>query len=519
MNNNKKERKSQLKAKRKKKKNRKDHRFEDFGTVAGSLFGPVGAVIGNAGGALIDSFTGHGDYTVKRNSLWKNGKMRRLNIDNNDRTFSHYEQVADYVVDSSSDDQIHSILLNPLNPQFAILNKMASLYQEYRPLGIVLQVLSTESPYAGAAPDLGVYAMGVNYDPEGSPPADYLGITQMSNSKISNGTSNLVFPIECSPSQSAVSKFYVSLNGEEPRLESQAVVYWTTQNMVVGARLQIFATYHYDFSKFRTQEEPASGIITAKICPTVPITSSNDYFNGGYSASGLNSHSIEIPSNKGIYDEVWLKVKGTYTIHIMAIGTGLAANAFGSFTLGPRVAKTSMYFPYDSATNGVKTGNSATTVASCIINVVAVPRHGVKDGHAVITLPTISATTVTEICVYVLQTKSGVASSEGSGREIKKRVAEISQFSSAELKECSELHGWKVFKHLMTADPDVPNTRLLRSAEKVVEDLNLTRRMNALSLQGSDDAVSTNGDWHHPVTEEHSLEQFRLHLMREKSLL
>jgi hypothetical protein len=239
--------------------------FATMGTAAGgAMYGPPGAVVGNLLGKTLARVTGRGDYTVKANSIsMVGGAVDEI------PTFSHHGQnvrirhrefVRDFVVPDDP-TTFHNVAykLNPGNYElFPWLSSVARQYQQYRPLGMIVEFASRSSDYASSGP-LGTIGIATNYNVNDLP---YSTHSQFENSEFAvscKPSRSIMHAIECAPSRGRDEFLYVrdtamtdpSATNDDRfsdigSLQIMSVGLPSTPGLVLG---QIWITYDIEFVK------------------------------------------------------------------------------------------------------------------------------------------------------------------------------------------------------------------------------------------------------------------------------
>jgi hypothetical protein len=191
-----------------------------YGASAGSYFGPYGTAVGSAlggiAGGTIGLITGHGDYTVQSNSLTNPGQQIP-SFDSQGRhcvRVKHREYIGDLTGSTSPFTNV-SYSFNPGNKYlFPWLSTIANNFEEYAWSGAVVELRSISGVSVGSTNEaLGYQAMGAEYN--ASLPA-FVSKLQLENSEFSVSgppSANVLLPIECKRSETAIGELYVNNGG------------------------------------------------------------------------------------------------------------------------------------------------------------------------------------------------------------------------------------------------------------------------------------------------------------------
>lgn len=222
-----------------------------------SILSLVGGIIGKGLRGLI---TGFGDYKIEGNSLMSpNGPPSIVNSNNgNFVIIRHREYLQDI---TSTTTFINSVF--PINPgdttTFPWLSAVASSFEEYELRGMIFEFRSTSSDAllaAAAGTSLGVVVMATEYD---SLEPDFTDKHAMENHMYacsSKPSISFIHPIECSRSQTPITKLYVRTNGLLPngadlRFYDLGKFQIATQGMQVdgGVLGELWVTYEVALTK------------------------------------------------------------------------------------------------------------------------------------------------------------------------------------------------------------------------------------------------------------------------------
>jgi len=188
------------------------------GSIIGSRFGPIGSTVGgllgHEAGGFISRLSGHGDYTVTGNTIVHPNSLDQIpafgTVAAGTRV-RHREYIGD--VRSSQSFVNTSYSINPSNDNlFPWLSTMAELYEQWLPLGIVLEYKSLYSDAVVATAtnaSLGAAIMATEYNALAN---RFVNKQQMENTQYvtsAKPSHSFLHPIECARSQTPTELLYV----------------------------------------------------------------------------------------------------------------------------------------------------------------------------------------------------------------------------------------------------------------------------------------------------------------------
>jgi hypothetical protein len=178
--------------------------------------------LGELAGSTLAKWFGHGDYHVKTNSLMGPSSTVGATFSKEGRRGTRIME-REYIGDITSGPlsggstafDITGFNLNPTDvTTFPWLSRVASLYDQWEPNGIVFEFISTSSDFNGASQALGAVVMATDYDSFDPP---YTSKQQMENADYACSTKpseNLLHGIECDKRERATTLLYTStING------------------------------------------------------------------------------------------------------------------------------------------------------------------------------------------------------------------------------------------------------------------------------------------------------------------
>jgi len=203
-----------------------------LGTALGSLIPVPGMAsitgeLGKWAGNKIGTLLGLGDYDVKQNSISGHGfgalQVPAMHSTNDATIIRKREFVADIM--SAPVAGAYNVSYYPINPGYDLLfpwlSNEALGYQEWTPLGIAFDFVSTTGYISGAAsPNVGSVMMGVDYDSfDVNPFPDESSIRNIAGSTCGPSTDNQLHLVECAPRKNVLEKMFVrtqAIPGNQP---------------------------------------------------------------------------------------------------------------------------------------------------------------------------------------------------------------------------------------------------------------------------------------------------------------
>lgn len=178
--------------------------------------------LGALAGSSLARYFGHGDYELKSNSLVKavTTGAKFASVGRGTR-IAEREFIGNVVSGTlSSGSSIFTnktYVINPSNENtFPWLSRLAPLYDQWEPHGIVFEYISTSSDFNGASQALGAVIMATDYDPYDLP---YTTKQQMENSDYacsSKPSLALIHGVECAPSERPTKLLYTAVGNGAP---------------------------------------------------------------------------------------------------------------------------------------------------------------------------------------------------------------------------------------------------------------------------------------------------------------
>lgn len=234
--------------------------LERTGQIIGARLGS--ARLGRAAGSLVSRVTGSGDYNVHTNSLFRTIPTSRATFAQEGRAtrIREREYVGEVLagpslVNGSTLFHRSSYSINPTNPElFPWLSRLAHLYDQWEPHGIILEFVSTSSEFNGVSQSLGAIIMATEYDPYDPL---YNSKQEMENADFSCSTKpaeGLVHGIECARSERPTKLLYTASSNGAPLTSTQLGIFQlATQGMSTAGSTMGELWISYDISFYKKQ--------------------------------------------------------------------------------------------------------------------------------------------------------------------------------------------------------------------------------------------------------------------------
>lgn len=232
-----------------------------IGRSLGNVFGA--GDLGERAGTALSTLFGFGDYEVKSNSLMKSINSSASTVPGFTKDGKRGTRITEreYLGDITSSSTLvngasafrnQAFAINPANTStFPWLSKVAPLFEQWEPHGVVFEFVSTSSEFNGTSQALGTVIMATDYDVYDVVAA---GKLQMENYDYSNSCKPSVTAmhgIECDPDERPTKVLYVGTNGPDLRANTLgnfqvATVGCSTANATLG---ELWVSYDITFYK------------------------------------------------------------------------------------------------------------------------------------------------------------------------------------------------------------------------------------------------------------------------------
>lgn len=242
--------------------------------AVGSAASTIGRTLGNfvnqgdlgaLAGSTLAKYFGHGDYSLKGNSLMQGKLSSGASFSNDGRRGTRVRERefvsnvrAGPLTGSSTDFTNASYTINPTNNNlFPWLYNFAELFDQWEPHGIVFEFVSTSSEYNGSSQALGVVVMATDYD---SYDPAFATKQEMENSDYACSTKpsvGLVHGIECAVTERPSPVLYTSTDNGAPKTSySLGNFQIATQGCSVADVVLGELWVSYDITFYKKQQPP-----------------------------------------------------------------------------------------------------------------------------------------------------------------------------------------------------------------------------------------------------------------------
>lgn len=379
----------------------KDNPYSTVGSDIGSLFGM--GKLGKSLGGAVGKFLGHGDYVVQSNSLipGKNNqgpgvpvfqKDGKRGIRVTEREFLGDIISGSTLVNGSSSFNIQTYRINPgLNSTFPWLSAVAQQFEEWEPLGIVFEFVSTSSEFNGSSQGLGVVVAATDYDVYDQPFFNKIQMESEDYSCSTKASVNMMHGIECAKAERESPVMYIRASaiptGATAAQYDLGNFQIATQGMSVAGVNVGELWVSYDIALYKKNlfgGQLGNDVLTSIIIGTTSISTSN-YFSTAPTQTGnmfltLGGATITFPK--------WLQ-SGVFMITYEVDASSITSTVAFSLTTN---CTTAGVLPF-AASNG--TGPTVGISRSMIIRITG--------PSAVVTLTSLVATSITAIACTVTQ--------------------------------------------------------------------------------------------------------------------
>lgn len=376
--------------------------------AGGALGGAFGMpVLGSRAGGALAALLGHGDYEVRVNSLMgkvpKDSHVAGAMVPFFSKEGRHgvrvteREYLGDIITAANGAFKVQTFRINPgLNSSFPWLSTVAQQFEEWQPLGLVYEFVSTSASYGGGSSQaLGAVAMATDYDVLDP---TYSSMIQLQNEEAACSTrssENLVHGVECDLSERGRRVFFCR-SGPPPTGSTLmdydlGVLSVATQGSPTAAATtvgQLWVSYDVAFYKknlyggqlglgvlscYMSQTGSLSGVVNAT--PFGPLST---LAVQGTMYVAMSGNTLTFPS--------WL-VTGTFEIMILWQGASTASVIVANPTTtncvlppvnGPQYGYGTLYYP----------GTATTSTTAFIYAMVNITGPSAKLTFSGLNLPT-----------------------------------------------------------------------------------------------------------------------------------
>jgi hypothetical protein len=260
----------------------------DGGATLGAMVGQP--ILGRVAGAAASRFLGFGDYQVKYNSLIHGDSKQTVSMQNVGKRgvrIVEREYIGD-VISSATANQFENkvYVVNPSDSKtFPWLSRMAAMFDQWEPNGIVFEHVPTSADFNGSSQALGAVTLAADYDVEDEP---YATLVEMQSSDycVSSKPSVIINAgLECDPTERPTRLLYTSGESRLSHLAHfQVATSGVSQAGVVLGQLWV----SYDITFYKKQLAP----------PGLPVFQA-DTFDIGAGAN-MFSEAVENENTIGV---------------------------------------------------------------------------------------------------------------------------------------------------------------------------------------------------------------------------
>lgn len=185
--------------------------FNSIGSGLGSIFGPMGSMVGAKAGDFLASITGFGDYKVESNTLVTGNQVPTFRSGGMGVEIVHKEFIGN--VDGSVLFASKSYAINPgLEETFPWLSSVARCFQTYRFLGLIFEYRPSSGNIAATSPALGIVAMATAYDPLAPAFNSKVQIESYEYSSATVPSNSVIHPVECKARSNVLDNMLIRSN-------------------------------------------------------------------------------------------------------------------------------------------------------------------------------------------------------------------------------------------------------------------------------------------------------------------
>lgn len=337
--------------------------------------------------------TGFGEYKVKNNSFLNNQSNVESGFPTNqapqfatsgvgsDITFSHREFVTD--INSTVGFSVNNYVLNPGNPTlFPWLSQIASLYEEYQFLGVVLEFKSTSATAVGTTSSaMGAVIMATDYDCEDASFTNKRAMESAEYATSGQPFESFIHPIECDPKRNPIPRLYVvpgltsvAQAPGDPRFSIHGVTTLaTTGQQTAGTAIgELWISYHVRLSRPILESAVNPANFTQHIWGTSGTTGTSTIVQQSVVGSGFTSAlsgtgnsqflTLTVPVNSPL-------IGGSFLVAITAATSTSAAwtapaSTLTTFSAAPGTTTTLPSRAYSPATGNVNSVSLASSTTA-----------------------------------------------------------------------------------------------------------------------------------------------------------
>jgi len=162
--------------------------------VSGLGIPGLGKAVGMLSRKVVGGMTGRGEYHIRFNELINGGGELGFSSSN-----QQVVALSLYLgeMTASNDYSYYTIPLNPGLDQYGKMAHTAKLYEEWAPLGIVVEYRGTATDYTGTGFGTGTVSIGTQYDPTAPAFSSKIDLEEYDYSSSAKVTESLFHGVEC----------------------------------------------------------------------------------------------------------------------------------------------------------------------------------------------------------------------------------------------------------------------------------------------------------------------------------
>lgn len=225
--------------------------FADSGEAIGSTFGPIGGILGRAGGSILGSIFGRGEYKVNSNTLMTQNQTPVFSSNSaGSVTIAHRE----FLTDVASIGAVFNNTSYPINPgltrTFPFLSQIAKNFEQYEMLGCIFHFKSTSATAVSSTNTaLGTVVLATDYETLDAPFANKQQMEAYQYCSSSVPCASVIHPIECAPRQTVLSRQFIRTTsvptGGDPRIYDVGNFQIATTGQQAAAVIgELWVSYH-----------------------------------------------------------------------------------------------------------------------------------------------------------------------------------------------------------------------------------------------------------------------------------
>lgn len=245
--------------------------------------------LGALAGSTLAKYFGHGDYSLHKNSLMDGKHLAGAKFSSDGKRGTRIierEFIGDVssgiLVGNSTEFTNGAFIINPTDSRtFPWLSRLAHLYDQWEPNGIVFEFVSTSSEYNGTSQALGTIVMATDYDPYDQL---YINKQVMENADYACSTkpaNGLLHGIECDTKERPTALLYTDTTNGSPLTSTQLGRFQlATQGCSVGGVTLGELWISYDITFYKKQLIDSTIINLPFLTQEATTSTGTGYFAG-----------------------------------------------------------------------------------------------------------------------------------------------------------------------------------------------------------------------------------------------